>query len=229
VIHIPRIGQEVIVDFIEGDPDQPIIVGSIYNPQTMPPYTLPDNKTQSGVKSRSSKGGGPANFNEFRFEDKKGSEEVYLHAEKDWTIMVENDRTKTVRRHEKTHVIGNRTEEVNGNETIKVAGDEENMQVGNRTEIVQKNEAITIGKNRTHDVGVDSTSSVGKNDTHSVTNDKTDNVGNNYKLLVTNDITESAKNITITAGVELVLNGPGGQIKIGADGVTITGVLVKIN
>ena len=72
VIHIPRIGQEVIVDFLEGDPDQPIIVGSVYNPETMPPYALPDNKTQSGVKSRSSKDGSPSNFNEFRFEDKKG-------------------------------------------------------------------------------------------------------------------------------------------------------------
>ena len=98
VIHIPRIGQEVIVDFIEGDPDQPIIVGSIYNPQTMPPYDLPANKTQSGVKSRSSKGGGAANFNEFRFEDKKGKEEVYLHAEKDWTIMVENDKNQIGRK-----------------------------------------------------------------------------------------------------------------------------------
>ena len=88
MIHIPRIGQEVIVDFLEGDPDQPIIVGSVYNAEQMPPYTLPANKTQSGIKSRSSLGGGPPNFNEFRFEDKKGSEEVYLHAEKDWTIMV---------------------------------------------------------------------------------------------------------------------------------------------
>src|SRR6202022_3423282 len=80
VIHIPRIGQEVVVDFLEGDPDQPIIVGSVYNAETMPPYALPANKTESGIKSRSSLGGSPANFNEIRFEDKKGSELVTIHA-----------------------------------------------------------------------------------------------------------------------------------------------------
>ena len=72
----------MVVDFLEGDPDQPIIVGSVYNADMMPPYTLPDNKTQSGIKSRSSMNGRPANFNEFRFEDKKGKEQVHLHAEK---------------------------------------------------------------------------------------------------------------------------------------------------
>ena len=71
--HIPRIGQEVIVDFLEGDPDRPIITGRVYNAEQMPPYDLPANKTQSGIKTRSSKGGGAANFNEIRFEDKKGS------------------------------------------------------------------------------------------------------------------------------------------------------------
>lgn len=240
VIHIPRIGQEVIIDFIEGDPDQPIIVGSVYNPETMPPYTLPDNKTQSGVKSRSSKGGSPANFNEFRFEDKKGSEEVYLHAEKDWTIMVENDknqvvgrdethlvkrdRTKTVKRNEVTLVEGNRTETVNGDETITVSG-----KGGNRTEKVEKNETITIGKDMKHDVVGNKTTSVGKDENTSVTQNKTDNVGDKFTLTATNEINESSKTIKIQAGMELILSGPGGQIKIDATGVTITGVLVKIN
>ncbi|MGC4054500.1 MAG: type VI secretion system tip protein TssI/VgrG [Paludibaculum sp.] len=96
MIHIPRIGQEVIVDFLEGDPDRPIIVGSVYNADQMPPYTLPDNKTQSGVKSRSSKQGGTENFNEFRFEDKKGSEQIFMHAEKDLLVEVENDETRNV-------------------------------------------------------------------------------------------------------------------------------------
>ena len=80
--HVPRIGQEVIVEFLEGDPDRPIVTGRVYNADKMPPYALPDNQTQSGIKTRSSPDGTPDNYNELRFEDKKGSEQVYLQAEK---------------------------------------------------------------------------------------------------------------------------------------------------
>lgn len=90
-MHIPRIGQEVIVDFLEGNPDYPIVTGRVYNAEQMPPYELPANMTQSGIKSRSTKGGSSDNFNELRFEDKKGEEEIYLHAEKNFTRIVEND------------------------------------------------------------------------------------------------------------------------------------------
>ena len=93
IIHIPRVGQEVMVAFEEGDPDRPIIVGSVYNAANMPPYTLPDNKTQSGYLSRSTLQGTDANFNQLRFEDKKGSEEIYFHAEKDFNRVVENNDT----------------------------------------------------------------------------------------------------------------------------------------
>ena len=94
-IHIPRIGQEVLVSFLEGDPDQPLITGRVYNADNMPPYDLPANKTQSGIKSRSTKEGRPKDFNEFRFEDKKDKEEIYLHAEKDLTTVVENHEHRT--------------------------------------------------------------------------------------------------------------------------------------
>jgi type VI secretion system secreted protein VgrG len=83
MVHIPRIGQEVIVAFEEGDPDQPIIVGSVYNSDQMPPHELPANKTQSGIKSRSTPGAGSNNLNEIRFEDKIGSEFIFIHGEKD--------------------------------------------------------------------------------------------------------------------------------------------------
>ena len=152
-VAMPRIGQEVIVDFLEGDPDQPIITGRVYNAEQMPPYELPANKTQTRHQERAARmGGGPANFNEIRFEDKKGSEQVFIHAEKNQDIEVENDethwvghdRTKTIDHDETTHVKHDRTETVDNNETITVHG--------NRTETVDKDETITIGGNRTETV-----------------------------------------------------------------------------
>ena len=95
-MHIPRIGQEVIVEFLEGDPDQPIITGRVYNGSNKPPYELPAKQTQSGIKSRSTKGGSADNFNEIRFEDKEYAEEIYIHAEKDFNRVVENNDTLKV-------------------------------------------------------------------------------------------------------------------------------------
>jgi type VI secretion system secreted protein VgrG len=95
-IHIPRVGQEVIVDFLEGDPDRPIITGRVYNALNEPPYTLPANATQSGIKSRSSKDGTPGNFNEIRFDDKKGHEDLFLHAERSQTTVVKGSQSISV-------------------------------------------------------------------------------------------------------------------------------------
>ncbi len=144
-IHIPRIGQEVIVDFLEGDPDQPIIIGRVYNAEQMPPWELPANATQSGILTRSSKGGGYGNANAIRFEDKQGAEQLWIHAEKNQDIEVENDethsvghdRTKTIDNDETSHVKHDRTETVDNNETITIGVD--------RTESVGSNETITIG------------------------------------------------------------------------------------
>jgi type VI secretion system secreted protein VgrG len=93
---IPRIGQEVMVEYLEGDPDRPIITGRVYNDESMPPYSLPDHMTVSTFKSRSSKGGSDSNYNELRFEDKKGSEQLFMHAEKDMDLRVKNDEREFV-------------------------------------------------------------------------------------------------------------------------------------
>jgi type VI secretion system secreted protein VgrG len=178
-ISIPRIGQEVVVDFLEGDPDQPIIIGRVYNAEQMPPYELPANMTQSGVKSLSSKSGTPDNFNELRFEDKKGEEQVFLHAEKNQDIEVENDEThwvghdrkKTIDNDESTNVKHDRTETVDNNETITIHG--------NRTETVDKDETITIRGNRSENVGKDETITIDKN--------RTENVGQNESVTIAKD------------------------------------------
>ena len=155
IIHIPRIGQEVIVDFLEGDPDQPIVVGSVYNAEQMPPYKLPDNKTQSGIKSRSSLKGGSDDFNELRLEDKKGSEEIYFHAQKDFNRVVENDDSLKVGHDQTIEIKNNRTEVVKeGNEKVTVEQGNRDVKIsmGNETlKISMGNQQtnIDLGKSET--------------------------------------------------------------------------------
>ena len=144
-MHIPRIGQEVIVDFLEGDPDQPIVTGRIYNAEQMPPYALPDNMTQSGIKSRSTKDGSGDNFNELRFEDKKGDEEIYFHAEKNFTRIVENNDVLEVGFHKKDK--GNQTVDIYNDRTTTLDQGHEKLQVkkGNRDVLIDTgNDTHTI-------------------------------------------------------------------------------------
>ncbi|HEY0819221.1 MAG TPA: type VI secretion system tip protein TssI/VgrG [Rhizobacter sp.] len=184
MVHIPRIGQEVIVGFLEGDPDQPIITGRVYNAEQMPPWDLPANATQSGILTRSSKGGAYANANAIRFEDKKGAEQLWIHAEKNQDIEVENDEThwvghdrrKTIDHDETVHVKHDRTETVDNNETITIGVD--------RTESVGSNETITIGSNRTESVGADETITIGANRTESVGSNETIDIGADRAITV---------------------------------------------
>jgi type VI secretion system secreted protein VgrG len=183
-MHIPRIGQEVIVDFLEGDPDRPIITGRVYNADQMPPYGLPANMTQSGIKSRSTKGGSGDNFNEIRFEDKKGTEQLYVHAEKNQDNIVENnettsvgnDRTESVG-HDESITIGNdRTESVGNNETITIGVD--------RTETVGSNESVSIGSNRSVNIGSNKSETVGINKTETIGAAKALSIGAGYQVSV---------------------------------------------
>jgi type VI secretion system secreted protein VgrG len=218
-IHIPRIGQEVIVDFLEGDPDRPIVTGRVYNGDNMPPYDLTANQTQSGIKSRSTKGGGPSNFNELRFEDKKGSEHVYLQAEKDLQIYVKNDesrlvdhdRTKHVKNDETTNVDHDRTETVGNNETISIKG--------NRTETVTKDESITISGGRTENVTKDESVTISGNRTLSVAKNDSTSVSGNQDLSVTKNQTVSvdgARTLSISKDDTISVNGKR-SVSIGKD------------
>jgi type VI secretion system secreted protein VgrG len=104
IYHVPRIGQEVVISFEEGDPDQPIVIGSVFNAEMMPPYKLPGDKTKVGYKSSSSPGGG--GFNELRFEDKKGEEQVFLQGEKDFEVHIKNDATEWIGKDRTVTVVG---------------------------------------------------------------------------------------------------------------------------
>lgn len=164
-ISLPRIGQEVVVSFMEGDPDRPLITGRVYNAEQMPPYTLPDNQTQSGIKTRSSKEGTADNFNEIRFEDKKGEEELYIHAEKDCNRVVENNDTlkvgfdKTDSGDQTIDIYNDRTTTIDqGNDTltintgnrvtqIKLGNDSVNIDAGKSTTEAMQSIELKVGAN----------------------------------------------------------------------------------
>lgn len=165
-MYIPRIGHEVIVDFLEGDPDRPIITGRVYHGINMPPYGLPAEKTKSTIKSDSSLGGGGSN--EFRFEDKKGSEEVFLHGQKDWTIAIENDKNQTVGHDETLSVGNNRTKDVGVDQS----------------ESIGSNKSITVGANHTEKIGADMSLKVGKNKTEMVTINTAETIGAAKELTI---------------------------------------------
>lgn len=144
-IQIPRIGQEVVVDFLEGDPDRPLIIGRVYNAEQMPPYTLPDDQTISGWKSRSSKGGSTENYNEIILEDKKGSELIRVHAEKDMDEYVEHDTYEYVGNDRHLVIDGSQAEMVTGDKHLTVKGEHREAVKGDLSLSVSGNQHAKIG------------------------------------------------------------------------------------
>jgi type VI secretion system secreted protein VgrG len=201
-VSLPRIGQEVVVSFLEGNPDRPLITGSVYNANQMPPYTLPANQTQSGIKSRSSKEGVADNFNELRFEDKKGSEEVYFHAEKNFNCVIENNETRKIGLDKKDK----------GNQTLEIYNDRTaTLKMGNDTLTVEKGNSetnIDTGNNTLNIKKGNYTTKIGLGD---------------YKL----DI--DAGKATITAMTSIELKVGSNTIKLDQTGIKINGISVKID
>lgn len=190
-IQIPRIGQEVIVDFIEGDPDRPIVTGRVYNAEQMPPYGLPGQATQSGWKSHSSPGGG--GWNELRFEDKAGAEEVYFQAQKDHTELIKNDESRTIGHdfaedvghdavqsvaHDRRESVGNdKDTSVGRNRTVSIGVDDSESVGANRALRVGADETIAVARNATETIGMNHTQTVGIAQTVTVGAARTDSVG----------------------------------------------------
>ncbi|MCI0460379.1 MAG: type VI secretion system tip protein VgrG [Gemmataceae bacterium] len=239
-VFLPRIGQEVIVDFLEGDPDRPIITGRVYNAEQMPPYELPANQTQSVIKSRSSKGGGTADFNELRLEDKKGSEDIYFHAQKDFHRVVENDDDLKVGRDQTIEIKNHRTETVKeGNEKVTIekgkrevfvdTGDDlHQVKKGKRTVVVDTGDDSHQIKTGNRSVVVDT-----GNDSHQIKkgnravqidmgNDTlTIKMGNQTtKLNLGKSSTEAMQSIELKVGQS--------SIVVDQKGVTIKGMMITI-
>jgi type VI secretion system secreted protein VgrG len=160
-IAIPRVGQEVVVDFLEGNPDRPLIIGSVYNADQMPPYDLPGNKTRSGIRSHSSEGGSVSNCNEIYFEDLMGDEVLFVQAERDHQLTAKHDRTTNIGNDDTIKIGHNRTTNVVVNDSCSVGSDRsanvsqnDSLQVGSKLSIVAGQEiklsapggSITIGE-----------------------------------------------------------------------------------
>lgn len=197
---IPRIGMEVVVDFLDGNPDRPLVVGCVYNGNNPPPYPLPDDKTKSTFKTESSPGGG--GFNELRFEDAAGAEEIFTHAQKDYNEVVENCHTTTVH--------ANQTNSVDGNQTQSIGGDQGETVTGEQT--------MTVSKNRTvHVVGSQAVTIDGAEGNSGVSGSKLEITGD-YKVDVSNTIEiQAPTHIQLTCGGSVIKIEPG-KISLTAGG-----------
>lgn len=251
-IDIPRVGEEVVVSFLEGDPDRPLITGRVYHKEAMPPFGLPANKTRSGLRSKTYKGNG---YNEIIFEDKTDDEQIFMHAQKNMDLRVLNDYTG--------RVFGNQHEIVGWEKDGSKGGDQVSLIYQDSHKVVKRHQFEHIEGNVELLVGEGETDSGGNMDI-SIEKNKTEFVGGESNLVITGahnakmdgDVSSEiggdchikvAKNIAaeagamgeihlkagmkviIEAGMQLSIVGPGGFIDIGPAGVTIQGIMVNIN
>ena len=195
-IFTPRIGHEVVVDFLEGDPDRPLITGSVYNADKMPPYELPAEKTKSTTKTDSSIGG--KGFNEIRFEDKKDEEQVFVHGQRNLDVRIEQDAMEWIGQDRHLIVKRDQLEKVEGDKHLTVTGD--------RNEKVDGTVSLKVGMDRQEKVGMK----------HAL------DAGQEIHL-------KAGMKVIIEAGTQVTLKAGGNFVDIGPGGVTIEGLMVKIN
>jgi type VI secretion system secreted protein VgrG len=236
-LNIPRVGQEVVVEFLEGDPDRPLVTGSIYNGHHPPAVDLPGEKTRSALRSSSSPGG--RGSNELAFEDAAGRELVYLHAQKDLSIAVQNDKTQTIGGNEALTVKKNRTRKVLGNQTLSVAKDDSTTVLGNQSVTVRQNRDVTVGLSHSTkvigahsvDVGGSQSVSVGLASMENIGGAKMLNVGGAYAVNVGGLMSENvlgAKLETVGAAkLEVVIGKKKETVKLGSKITKIGGSLIE--
>jgi type VI secretion system secreted protein VgrG len=202
---IPRIGQEVIVDFLNGDPDRPIIVGRVYNDEQAIPYSSP---TQSGFKTRSTPGGSAKNYNEIMFEDKKGSEALSMHAEKDMSSSIKNDQSTSVGHDQSISVKHNQSTSIQNNRELNVKGNDATDITGFQKLTVKKNQDNHIVGYQTTNVDIDHALIVKGNHKIAVTGERNDlttanenrSVLGNQTITVTGNMAQKAAKMTFEAG-----------------------------
>ncbi|MBD3222636.1 type VI secretion system tip protein VgrG [bacterium] len=206
---VPRIGHEVVVDFLEGDPDRPLVTGSVYNGRNAIPYDTP---TQSGIKTRSSKQGTADNGNEIRFEDQKDAEELFVQAERNLTINVKKASSQSVGTDASTSVSGNSSTSVSGDESTSVDG----------------NQTLSVGADRTAEIGANAELTVGADQTVSVGANRSITVGGDATLSVSGNLSISATEITLTGSSKVRLEVGGSYVEVTSGGVTVHGPSAKL-
>jgi type VI secretion system secreted protein VgrG len=204
-MYIPRVGQLVIVDFLEGDPDRPIITGRVYHGTNKPPYPLPAEKTKSTIKSNSSKGGG--GFNEIRLEDKKGKEQVFIHAEKDYDLRVKNDRREFIGKDQNIIVKENSQDLIEKNNNLTVKGNDTTQIIGHQSREIKKSLHEKIGKGYFNDTGMQIHFKAGQKIVIDAGMDITLNAGGSFVRINASGVTIQGPMIKINSG------GSAGKIK----------------
>ncbi len=233
-VAIPRVGQEVIVDFINGDPDRPIITGSVYHGTNRPPYGLPENKTRTVFKTDTHQSYGS---NEIRLEDLKDQQEIYIHAQKDQNNVVNNDETTSVGRN-RTENIGNDEQQSIGHDRIIETGNDETRTIGNdqRTIVVRDN-SIKIERNRLITIEKDLIENVNNKKRQITFANYDQETGGNYEHIIKGKLSrESVEKITVdtshfhaATAEKLILKGPAGTITIDSSGISLKAskILIK--
>ncbi|HVI03560.1 MAG TPA: type VI secretion system tip protein TssI/VgrG [Enhygromyxa sp.] len=187
---IPRVGMEVVVEFLEGNPDRPLVTGCVYNGAADPPFALPGNATQSGWRSNSSPGGGGSN--ELRFEDAAGSEQIYMHGQKDWLVEINHDASQSIG-HDAALGVGNDRSEVIGNDDRESVGANKSITVGKaHDELIGASMSLRVGvdqnvliaSNQTLDVGGSQSVSIGASASETVAIAKTVTIGGALATIV---------------------------------------------
>jgi type VI secretion system secreted protein VgrG len=198
---IPRVGMEVVVEFLEGNPDRPLVTGCVYNGENATPFVLPDDKTQSGWRTSSSTGGD--GYNMLRFEDAAGNEEIHIHGQKDWTIVIENDKTQEIRHDESLDVTHDRTRHIGHDERGTIDHDR-SIKVGhNHDESVGADQSITVGANRSETIGKNAIETVHANKTVMVDGGSSETVAGN-KTVVAKKLDESVEtDMAVAVGEKL--------------------------
>ena len=230
MISLPRIGDEVVVSFLEGNPDRPLVTGSVYNGDNMPPYPLPAQATVSGIRSRSSKSGGAANFNELRFDDKAGDEYVWLRAEKNFHRLVKNDATDEVGQNQQVEVGKNITTSVGESYDIAI-GKAAQIDVGADTGVnvggdmnVAVNGGTSLAIGAALDLQVGAAAALTSGAAMEV------NAGSSFTVNGATTVhIKAAAGVVIDGGVSLTIKAGGSFIVIDPSGVSIVGPMVKNN